>query len=71
MSDKALVHDAAWAAAARCVAVFAGCLRDEERVEAFRAVYPVLRAAMEQLLVRHDRQAARHGLRPPTDRTAT
>lgn len=46
MGDKRRVHDETRQAARDVVVVFAGCLREEERIDAFREVYGLFKARL-------------------------
>jgi len=62
MTSHSLTHDVAWATAKDIVEVFAGCLREEERHDAFVEVYVRVRAGLRKFEVRNDRLMQR--LRP-------
>lgn len=64
MDSASLIHDAAWKMAREIVEVFAGCLRDEERHDAFIEVVTRLKPHLEQFQERTDRlrQRMRPGL---------
>lgn len=62
MDCQFLTHDAAWAMARDIVEVFAGCLREEERHEAFVEVLTRAKAGLEQFQERKNRMQQR--LRP-------
>jgi hypothetical protein len=64
VADKRLIHDHAWATAAAVVRLFAGCLREEEQVEAFHEVYELLKSELAAMLTRRDREMARLGAKP-------
>jgi len=55
MDSEFLTHDAAWAMARHIVEVFAGCLQEEERHEAFVEVYTRVKADLEHFRVRENR----------------
>jgi hypothetical protein len=59
MHIRFLTHDVAMEMAKEIVEVFAGCLRDEERREAFIEVYTRLKAGLEDFEDRTSRMQLR------------
>ena len=62
MTSDSLTHDVAWVTALHIVEVFAGCLREEERRDAFAEVYARVKAGLEWFEVEGNRMQRR--LRP-------
>jgi hypothetical protein len=62
MASDSLTHDVAWATAMRIVEVFASCLREEEKKDAFIEVYTRVKAGLEHYRIRENRRRLR--LRP-------
>lgn len=59
MDSRSLVHDVAWAIARDIVEVFAGCLREEERHDAFVEVYARVKTGLEEFQGRTNRMLGR------------
>jgi hypothetical protein len=57
--NQRLVHDHAFAAARCLVEIVATCLREEERLEAFREFYEVTKAAIESYEIHAERMRRR------------
>ena len=59
MASDSLIHDVAWATARHIVEVFSGCLRDEEKHDAFVEVYIRVKAGLENFQLQEDRMQQR------------
>ena len=62
MESDSLTHDVAWVTAMHIVEVFAGCLREDERRDAFAEVYARVKAGLEWFQIQENRMQRR--LRP-------
>ena len=62
MSSDSLIHDVAWATALHIVEIFAPCLRDEEKHDAFSEVYAAVKAGLACFRLKENRRQNR--LRP-------
>lgn len=59
MQNCSLIHDVSWATALHIVEVFAPCLREEEKREAFVEVYARVKAGLECYEVQAARRESR------------
>jgi len=69
MTSDSLAHDIAWATARDIVHVFAGCLREEERHDAFVEVYARVKASLVRFQIQENRrrQRMRPGVSEPRE----
>jgi hypothetical protein len=61
MPSESLKHDVAWATAAHVIEVFSPLLRDDEKREAFHAVYERIKAGLAYFEMKSDRIRKRLG----------
>ncbi len=59
MSSARIAHDAAWVISMKLVEIIAPCLREEERQDAFREFYAVVKAGTEAALIHYAREVSR------------
>jgi hypothetical protein len=59
VASDSLIHDVAWATASRIIEVFASCLREEEKRDAFVEVYARVKAGLEDYQIRENRRRQR------------
>jgi hypothetical protein len=59
VANDRLIHDAAFDLSRKILEVFAPCLREEERRDAFAEIFDRVKAAIERFEVQSDRMARR------------
>jgi hypothetical protein len=59
VADQRLIHDVAFATSRHILDVFAGCLREEERRDAFLEIYARVKAGIECFELRSNRMESR------------
>ena len=59
MASDSLIHDVAWVTSKEIVEVFAGCLREEEKFDAFTEVYERVKAGLESFQTLDNRMQRR------------